>query len=76
MTKIAKSTICLRYEGDAMKAARFYAKTFPDSSLRAVNRARSDFPQRPALPAAADTERWPARPSPARINRHTGKQMS
>ena len=44
MTKIAKNTICLWYERDAEEAARFYAKTFPDSFVGAVHRAPSDFP--------------------------------
>ena len=44
MTKIAKNTICLWYERDAEEAARFYAKTFPDSSVGAVHRAPGDFP--------------------------------
>ena len=33
MMKQAKNTICLWYDGDAEDAARFYAKTFPDSSV-------------------------------------------
>ena len=44
MTKITKNTICLWYECDAEEAARFYAKTFPDSSVGAVHRAPGDFP--------------------------------
>src|SRR5512139_1420551 len=44
MTKIAKNTICLWYNGDAEDAARFYANTFPDSSVGAVHRAPGDFP--------------------------------
>jgi 2-polyprenyl-6-hydroxyphenyl methylase/3-demethylubiquinone-9 3-methyltransferase len=44
MTKIAKNTICLWYEREAEEAARFYAKTFPDSSVGAVHRAPGDFP--------------------------------
>ena len=40
----AKNTICLWYNGDAEDAARFYAKTFPDSSVGAVHRAPGDFP--------------------------------
>ena len=44
MTKIAKNTICLWYERDAEEAARFYARTFPDSSVGAVHRAPGDFP--------------------------------
>ena len=44
MTKPAKNTICLWYDRDAEAAARFYAETFPDSSVRAVHRAPGDFP--------------------------------
>ncbi len=44
MTTIAKNTICLWYKGDAEEAARFYAATFPNSSVDAVHRAPSDFP--------------------------------
>jgi len=44
MVKPAKNTICLWYDGDAEAAARFYAKTFPDSSVGAVHRAPGDFP--------------------------------
>jgi 2-polyprenyl-6-hydroxyphenyl methylase/3-demethylubiquinone-9 3-methyltransferase len=40
----AKNTICLWYDGGAEEAARFYAKTFPDSSVGAVHRAPGDFP--------------------------------
>ncbi len=40
----AKNTICLWYDHDAEAAARFYAATFPDSSVEAVFRAPSDFP--------------------------------
>ena len=44
MANPAKNTICLWYDRDAEDAARFYAKTFPDSSIRAVHRAPGDFP--------------------------------
>jgi predicted 3-demethylubiquinone-9 3-methyltransferase (glyoxalase superfamily) len=44
MTKIAKNTVCLWYDGNAEDAARFYASTFPDSSVDAVQRAPGDFP--------------------------------
>src|SRR6478672_11902145 len=44
MVNPAKNTICLWYDGDAEDAARFYAKTFPDSSVGAVHRAPGDFP--------------------------------
>ena len=40
----AKNTICLWYNRDAEDAARFYARTFPDSSVGAVYRAPGDFP--------------------------------
>ncbi|WP_205245677.1 VOC family protein [Devosia naphthalenivorans] len=41
---MAKNTICLWYDNDAESAARFYAETFPDSSVTAVRKAPSDFP--------------------------------
>lgn len=44
MLKPAKNTICLWYDGDAEDAARFYARTFPDSSVEEVYRAPADFP--------------------------------
>jgi predicted 3-demethylubiquinone-9 3-methyltransferase (glyoxalase superfamily) len=40
----AKNTICLWYDGGAEEAARFYAATFPDSSVGTVQRAPGDFP--------------------------------
>jgi 2-polyprenyl-6-hydroxyphenyl methylase/3-demethylubiquinone-9 3-methyltransferase len=40
----AKNTICIWYEGAAEEAARFYAATFPDSSVNAVHRAPGDYP--------------------------------
>ena len=44
MVNPAKNTICLWYDRDAEDAARFYADTFPDSSVGAVYRAPGDFP--------------------------------
>jgi 2-polyprenyl-6-hydroxyphenyl methylase/3-demethylubiquinone-9 3-methyltransferase len=44
MTKQAKNTICLWYDGGAEEAARFYAETFPDSSVGAVHYAPADNP--------------------------------
>jgi 2-polyprenyl-6-hydroxyphenyl methylase/3-demethylubiquinone-9 3-methyltransferase len=44
MTNPSKNTICLWYDRDAEDAARFYAATFPDSSVGAVHRAPGDFP--------------------------------
>ncbi len=41
---MAKNTICLWYNRDALAAARFYAETFPDSSVGAVHHAPGDFP--------------------------------
>ena len=39
-----KNTICLWYDGTALDAATFYARTFPDSAVGAVHRAPGDFP--------------------------------
>lgn len=39
-----KLTTVLWYDGDAEEAARFYAATFPDSSVGDIFRAPSDFP--------------------------------
>lgn len=44
MTKPARNTICLWYDRDAEEAARFYASTFPDSTVGAVLRAPGDYP--------------------------------
>jgi predicted 3-demethylubiquinone-9 3-methyltransferase (glyoxalase superfamily) len=41
---VAKNTICLWYDGTALDAATFYAKTFPDSAVGAVHRAPGDYP--------------------------------
>lgn len=41
---LSKNTICLWYDGDALEAATFYAKTFPDSAVKAVHRAPGDYP--------------------------------
>src|SRR5512133_1130036 len=41
---IAKNTICLWFDKDALDAARFYAATFPNSEVGDVSRAPSDFP--------------------------------
>lgn len=40
----ARNTICLWYDRDAEAAARFYAATFPDSSVSAVHHAPTDYP--------------------------------
>jgi predicted 3-demethylubiquinone-9 3-methyltransferase (glyoxalase superfamily) len=39
-----KNTICLWFNKDAEDAARFYAKTFPNSSVGAIHRAPGDYP--------------------------------
>ncbi|WP_338758976.1 VOC family protein [Massilia sp. METH4] len=41
---VAKNTICLWYESEALQAAQFYAETFPDSSVGAIHRAPADYP--------------------------------
>ena len=43
-TKPAKNTICLWYNHDAEEAARFYAETFPDSTVGTVHRSPGDSP--------------------------------
>jgi 2-polyprenyl-6-hydroxyphenyl methylase/3-demethylubiquinone-9 3-methyltransferase len=44
MAKPAKNTICIWYDRHAEDAARFYAATFPNSSVNAVHRAPGDYP--------------------------------
>jgi len=44
MPLMHKNTICLWFDDDAEAAARFYAETFPGSSVDAVHRAPSDYP--------------------------------
>ena len=41
---MAKNVICIWYDNDAEEAARFYAKTFPNSAVKAVHKAPGDFP--------------------------------
>ncbi|MEH3109236.1 MAG: VOC family protein [Agrobacterium cavarae] len=41
---MSKNTICIWYDKDAEAAARFYAETFPDSSVGAITRAPGDYP--------------------------------
>ncbi|MBY0135748.1 VOC family protein [Paracoccus yeei] len=41
---IAKNTICLWFDREAEQAARFYAETFPDSTVSEIVRAPADFP--------------------------------
>jgi len=40
----SKNTICLWYDGTAEEAARFYARTFPDSAVGKILRAPGDYP--------------------------------
>jgi len=44
MVTPAKNTVCLWYDRDALDAAQFYAKTFPDSAVGAVLLAPGDYP--------------------------------
>jgi predicted 3-demethylubiquinone-9 3-methyltransferase (glyoxalase superfamily) len=41
---MAKNAICIWYNGTAEEAAKFYAATFPDSRVTAINFAPSDYP--------------------------------
>jgi len=40
----SQNTICLMYDGTALEAAQFYAKTFPNSSVGKVYHAPGDYP--------------------------------
>ena len=40
----SKNTICLWYNNAALEAAEFYARTFPDSAVKAVHHAPGDYP--------------------------------
>ena len=45
-----KNTICLWFNtGDALEAARFYARTFPDSAVGHVFHAPGDYPAAPIV---------------------------
>jgi predicted 3-demethylubiquinone-9 3-methyltransferase (glyoxalase superfamily) len=41
---MTRNVICVWYDGAAEEAARFYARTFPDSAVTSVNRAPGDYP--------------------------------
>ena len=41
---VAKNTLCLWFDKDALDAATFYANTFPDTTVDAVHRAPGDYP--------------------------------
>jgi predicted 3-demethylubiquinone-9 3-methyltransferase (glyoxalase superfamily) len=41
---VNKNTVFLWYDGTALEAARFYAETFPDSTVGAVHHAPGDYP--------------------------------
>ncbi len=41
---VRKNTICLWYDGTALEAARFYAETFADSTVGAIQHAPADYP--------------------------------
>jgi len=41
---IRKNTVCLWFDRDALDAATFYAKTFPDTTVDRVNHAPGDYP--------------------------------
>ena len=44
MTTPVKNTVCLWYDRGAEEAAHFYADTFPDSHVGAVQHAPGDYP--------------------------------
>jgi len=39
-----KNIVCIWYDKDALAAAKFYAKTFPNSKVTAVHKSPADFP--------------------------------
>jgi predicted 3-demethylubiquinone-9 3-methyltransferase (glyoxalase superfamily) len=41
---MARNTVCLWYDGTAVDAATFYARTFPNSAIGTVQRAPGDYP--------------------------------
>jgi predicted 3-demethylubiquinone-9 3-methyltransferase (glyoxalase superfamily) len=43
-TALAKNTICIWFDREAEQAARFYAETFPNSSVGTITRAPGDYP--------------------------------
>jgi predicted 3-demethylubiquinone-9 3-methyltransferase (glyoxalase superfamily) len=42
--KIPKNLVCIWYDKEALVAARFYAKTFPNSKVTGIHKAPADFP--------------------------------
>ncbi|HEY0863301.1 MAG TPA: VOC family protein [Lacunisphaera sp.] len=42
--KTPPNTICIWYDKDALKAAKFYASVFPNSKVTAIHKAPGDFP--------------------------------
>jgi len=41
---IPKNSVCIWYDKDAQSAAEFYAAMFPESAIRSIQKAPSDFP--------------------------------
>ncbi len=41
---LPRNTVCLWFDQDALEAAQFYARTFPDSTVGTVHRAPADYP--------------------------------
>jgi len=41
---MTQNVICIWYDNAAEEAAQFYARTFPNSAVKAVHRAPGDFP--------------------------------
>jgi predicted 3-demethylubiquinone-9 3-methyltransferase (glyoxalase superfamily) len=42
--KVPKNLICIWYDKDALAAAKFYSKVFPNTKVTGVHKAPSDFP--------------------------------
>ena len=71
MQKPAKNTICLWYDGDAEDAARFYAETFPDSSVEATNPHHGKLDQKAAPNRSSDASSGSVKTYPVATARGT-----
>jgi len=84
--RISKMTLCLWYDHNAEDAAKFYAQTFPGSSVSAVRRAPGDYPTArrvmrwwssspcSACPASAQRRRRSSIPKPFSFQVETDSQ--
>lgn len=62
---MAKNAICLWYDGRAEEAARFYARTFPASSIGRILQAPGDIRAASAVTCSSSSSRSSAFPASA-----------